>query len=206
MIGLLAASLTLMSSPIDDPVPAATAARAGLKGCGPVAEALARLPDSSWAPQPSRLPEHRALRSALNAPMPEAPTQIRFYATGGHLADYWYSIVLTRDAAGLWSGTEVGRSRLWGKDAPIQPTSRRAWTLSIEDGGAVDSILADPCFYAEPTSGWYDPAGGPPPPSVFTITFETITPERSRQTHFPGGTAKGRTADLFALILPKHTG
>lgn len=188
----------------DDPAPAAATARAVLKGCGPVAETLARLPDASWAPRPSALDDHKALRSALHAPMPDAPTQIRFYANGGHLSDSWHSIVMVRDAAGVWTGTDVGRSRIWIEGAPMQPTPMQAWTVSDEDGRKIDAILADPCFYAEPTSGWYDIASGPPPRSAFTIRFETMTPKRSRQTSFLGGSAKGRTGELFALILPKR--
>lgn len=117
---------------------------------------------------------HRALRHELGVGLPDAPTRVMIYSEGGHLATTRISIVAVRDAAGQWRTDAVGRSRIWVEDAPPDDMPHLARTLSIKDGRAVDTILANPAFWRETASSPHE--AGPPPRGYASRNVAIVTP------------------------------
>jgi hypothetical protein len=117
----------------------------------PGANASAQAADVSWAPQASRLAEHRALRERLNKLIPEGASRILFWSSGRHHTLVSFSVIAVRDAHGRWRTSGVGEE---GPGlSPIEPTPMPPLEreLSQEEGRALDQVLADPCLYASPT-------------------------------------------------------
>lgn len=113
-------------------------AGASERPCIPVAS-------DNLAPTPSAVADHKTLRKALGEPMPQVPTMVMLYGSGGHLSTQEYSIVLARGNGGLWHGTAVGRSQIWVMDAPYSPMKRREWILDRNKGGELDAALSRRC-------------------------------------------------------------
>ena len=145
--------------------------------------------------------EHTALRSALGEAMPHADSMVLIHALGGHLSTTEYSIVLERQSNNRWTGTSVGRSQIWIKDAPYSSLPRKQWTLSEESGRRIDTILQSVCLYAEP-SQFVSEQNGTPPLGAMIQHLDVLTPTRRRSSDFLGGDAKGLTADLANLATP----
>jgi hypothetical protein len=180
----------------------AAAARAVLHRCGAVGEQLAAQPDRAWAVSPPAAADHAALRSALHEPMPQGKPRIMIYAAGGHLATDEYSIALERQPDSTWTGTAVGRGKIWVQDAPFYPIPRKQWTLAQDKAQRLDRIVQDPCFYAEPTEFLGD-MKEPPPLGMMVVRLEVTTSTASRNTVFLGRDVKGLTAELVDLASPK---
>ncbi|MBY8827218.1 hypothetical protein [Hephaestia mangrovi] len=105
----------------------------------------------SWAAQKSVIAQHRELRKKLGADLPESDRRILWYAVGGDLATQSFSVVATRNAAGLWHVSGVGQTLVWIKGAKPSPMPSIDRTLDAEESSALDKMLADPCLYAGPT-------------------------------------------------------
>lgn len=202
MIAAIVAAL-LGSSPEGEPVSArAAAARVVLRQCGPEEAPLAAQPDKTWEARPDALGKHAALRAALGQKMPHASSMVLVHAVGGHLGTEEDSIILSRADDGRWSGTAVGRSRIWVQDAPYVASPGKQWTLPAEAGQRLDRILDDKCFYAEPAA-FDSSSAGPPPLGAMVLSLDVLTPSRRRSALFLGGEAKGRTAEIVQLSLPR---
>ncbi|MGT2516207.1 hypothetical protein ACVOMT_20195 (plasmid) [Sphingomonas panni] len=126
-------TLLLLAMPMD-------AAATSAKPCIPIAS-------DRLKPTSSELDAHRALRAAVGEPMPEAPTRVMLYGRGGHLSTEEYSIVVARDADGIWRGTAVGRTQMWIDGAPYEPLPRKAWVVDRNTGRQLDAALARRCRF-----------------------------------------------------------
>lgn len=200
---LLATAILLTGSAVvtSEEVPTrASQAREVLRDCE-ASEELIGQPDKAWEGPKSALAEHEALRSVLNEPMPESPTRVLVFASGGHLATTQFSVVLEREDDGQWHGTAAGRSRIWVENAPYAPMDRKAWTLSAEKAERLDALLKGRCLYAEP-SQFSSISSGPPPRGAMAMHLDIVTPEQRRSAAFLGGEAEGLTAEVMALVLP----
>lgn len=180
----------------------AAAARPVLQRCNAVDQQLASQPDSAWVTPSDAFHTHAALRSALGEAMPHAASMVLLYAIGGHLATEEDSIILERHQDGSWLGTEVGRSRIWIKDAPYTPQARRQWTLPTEAAQRLDEIIRDPCFQAEPTE-FFGNSSQPPPLGAMAVNLDVVAPSGRRSSAFLGGYAKGLTAEIVQLSMPR---
>lgn len=145
--------------------------------------------------------KHRQLRAELGEPMPNEPTMILLHAAGGHLTTSEYSIIAYRSADERWSGTAVGRSKVWIEGAPFRPMDKREWVLGAEVAKRLDQILDDSCFYAEPST--FDGEGGPPSRGAMFVQLEVITPTKQRSVDYLGGYARGLTAEVDRLARPQ---
>jgi hypothetical protein len=143
---LLLALLALAATAPDAAADPAKAYRA----C-PGQDVLQKAANVGWRPAASQLQAHRELRTKLKAPLPEGPRRILWFASGGDLATTTFSVVVVREAGGLWHSTAVGQNQIWIKDTPptvLPPMDR---VLTAEDSRRLDALLADPCLYAGPT-------------------------------------------------------
>jgi hypothetical protein len=158
--------------------------------CLPVKSALSQ-------PIASAIEDHRALRKAIDEPMPHSPTMVMLYGKGGHLSTQEYSIIVVREANGSWQGTAVGRSQVWVKDAPYIPMKRAEWTLDKVTGHRLDDAISRRCLpgrkdTAEPA------ASGPPPRGYVPERIDVVTPGQVPST-FSSDEGEGKIA---ALIRP----
>ncbi len=145
----------------------------------------------------SALDEHRALRAALGAPMPDAPAMVMLHGKGGHLVTDEYSIILARHADASWHGTAVGRSQIWVKDAPFEPMKRAEWTLDEAAGKTLDRAIARRC---PPTPALPRDATppGPPPRDVIPEKIDVVRRGKSTVSFY----APTGDATIAALIRP----
>ncbi|VXC97653.1 hypothetical protein [Sphingomonas sp. 8AM] len=107
----------------------------------------------------SKLEEHRALRKALDEPLPNAPTMVMLFGRGGHLATDEYSIVLAKTPDGVWHGTAVGRSKIWVEGGPYRVLPRKEWALDAAAGARLDAAITCRHRYTPATAQF----PGPPP-------------------------------------------
>ena len=117
----------------------------------PGQDVLKTVPEVSWGPVETQIKKHRELRSAWNAPLPDGPARILLYASGGDLGTTRISLVAVRDSAGLWHVNQVADSVIWIASAKPQQLTPKDKDLSAAESLAVDKLLDDRCFYAEPT-------------------------------------------------------
>jgi hypothetical protein len=96
-------------------------------------------------PTTSDIEEHRALRQAMHEPMPNVPPMVMLHGKGGHLATQEYSIIVARNADGLWRGTAVGRSQVSVKDAPYTSMKRAAWVLDKDTAQRLEDAISRIC-------------------------------------------------------------
>lgn len=116
----------------------------------PGAKALKQAADVTWEPQDSRLAEHEAFRQRMNAAMPTGETRILFWSYGIHHTSATFSVVAVREADGTWRTSAVGETGpglLRIDPSATDPLDR---TLSVDEGRALDVLLADPCLQASP--------------------------------------------------------
>lgn len=151
--------------------------------------------------QSAVLDKHRQLRAELGEPMPNEPTMILLHAAGGHLTTSEYSIIAFRSADERWSGTAVGRSKVWIGGGPFRPMDKTEWVLGAEAAKRLDQILDDSCFYAEPRT--FDGEGGPPSRGAVFVQLDVITPTKQRSVGYLGGDARGLTAEVDRLARPQ---
>lgn len=151
--------------------------------------------------QNTRVDKHQQLRAELGEPMPSAPTMIFLYAAGGHLATSEYSIIAYRSSEGTWSGTAVGRSKVWIEGASFRPMSKREWVFGDDAAQRLDHILDDGCFYAEPKT--FDGGSGPPSRDAMFVQLDVRTPTKHRSVGYLSGYAKGLTAEVDRLARPQ---
>lgn len=145
--------------------------------------------------------KHRQLRTELGETMPSGTTMVLLHAVGGHLSTFEHSIIAYRSAEGRWSGTAVGRSKIWVEGAPFQPIDKKEWVLSDEAATRLDQILGDRCFYSEPTM--LDGKDGPPNRGAMFVTLDVVTAAKQRSVSYLGGTADGLTAEVDRLVRPR---
>lgn len=117
----------------------------------PGADALATATDVSWAPQTSRLAEHRALRTRMKIPLPEGTSRILFWSSGTHHTSFDFSVIAVRDAQGRWRTSGIGEQGPGLPSIAPRPPLTLERDLSVDEGRALDRALADPCLYASPT-------------------------------------------------------
>ncbi len=151
-------TLLLLAMPMD-------AAATSAKPCIPIAS-------DRLKPTSSELDAHRALRAAVGEPMPEAPTRVMLYGRGGHLSTEEYSIVVARDADGIWRGTAVGRTQMWIDGAPYEPLPRKAWVVDRNTGRQLDAALARRCRFDR--SATVADKSSPPPRGRMSETIDVV--------------------------------
>lgn len=193
---LLAISLSACTVTTSRGESARATAQCGEVSGGPREQSREDLPVQSTV-----VDKHRQLRAELGEPMPNEPTMILLHAAGGHLTTSEYSIIAYRSADERWSGTAVGRSKVWIEGAPFRPMDKREWVLGAEAAKRLDRILDDSCFYAEPRT--FDGEGGPPNGGAMFVQLDVITPAKQRSVDYLGGYARGLTAEVDRLARPQ---
>ena len=201
-LALISVFAAAQSADVQQATASAAAARPVLQRCSAVDQQLASRPDVDWVKPSDKLEAHATLRAALGGAMPHADSMVLIYVFGGHLATDEESIILERQRDGSWLGTQVGRSKIWIKDAPYTSEPRRLWVLPAEASMRLEQILADPCFHAEPTE-FYPDGSQPPPLGAMSVNLDIVTPTAHRSSAFLGGYAKGLTAEILQLSLPR---
>jgi len=181
-----------------DSAAAVSASREILHQCGAGEAPLASYPDD-WMPAASAKAPHAALRKQLGEPMPEARSMVSIHAVGGDLATTEFSVILVRGDDGVWRGTAVGETKVWIDGIKPSLMPRAAWALTTDLGHRLDDLLADRCFYAEPTEFHRKQVG--PVGSLF-MTLETQTPERRRVVDYKGNDVAGLTKEVTELAFP----
>ena len=158
--------------------------------CFPVASAVSK-------PTASAIEYHRALRKAVDEPMPQSPTMVMLYGKGGHLSTQEYSIIVARSANGIWQGPAVGRSQIWVKDAPYDPMKRAEWTLDKAVGLQLDNAISHRCHSGHKTAA--KSADDEPPFRGFVAErIDVVTPGHAPST-FYSEEGEGKIA---ALVRP----
>jgi len=171
---------------------APVAGNASSSPCLPVASATSK-------PTASAIEDHRALRKAVDEPMPQSPTMVMLYGKGGHLSTEEYSIVVVRAADGTWQGTAVGRSQIWIKDAPYSPMKRAEWVLDKAAGLELDDAISHRCPSGrEPAAKAADT--GPPPRGYVPELIDVVTPGQAPSTFY----SEAGEGKIAALIRPRR--
>lgn len=199
---MLCLALVLTALPAEtvrDVAALATVDRQVLRGCGANEALLSKAPDEDWTPVSSVKDKHAALRALLNEPMPVSRSLISIYAIGGDLETTKFSVILARGPNGAWSGTAVGQSKIWVEGAKPSIMPRKAWTLPDDKGRRLDQILADKCFYAEPTTFHRKEV---PAVGVLFMNVETRTSRHQKQFFYKGGHVDGLSKELTDLTFP----
>ena len=137
----------------------------------PGASALATAADVSWAPQTSRLPDHRTLRERMKTSFPKGPRRILFWSSGMHHTRVSFSVVAVRDTQGRWRTSGIGEEGPGLLAIEPRPLQRLERKLSPEESRNLDQALADRCLYASPT--FQRDAGIASGGSVQTLEVET---------------------------------
>lgn len=197
MLGLLLAAPVAAATPAENPAAAAKASRAILQRCGAGEAQFLAYSDSDWTTAGSAAAEQAALRQTLGEPMPAAETMVSVFGIGGDLQTSRYSLVLARGPDGVWRGSFVGESQIWIKDAKPSIFPRKSWVLTAEEARRLDAILADDCFYAEPTDYHHDVVPGV---GNLKFTMETQTPHRQRRAFYVVGDVAGLTKEVKDLV------
>ncbi|WP_203310411.1 hypothetical protein [Sphingomonas beigongshangi] len=177
----------------------AKADRQVLRSCGASEALLGKAPDEDWTPVSSVEDRHVALRALLNEPMPLSRSMISIHAVGGDLETTEFSVILERGINGTWSGTAVGQSKAWIEGAKPYILPRKAWLLPDEKGRRLNQILADKCFYAEPTTFHRAEV---PAVGVLYINVETRISNHQKQFSYKGGHVDGLSKELTDLAFP----
>ncbi|MGI4730439.1 MAG: hypothetical protein ACRYFW_01670 [Janthinobacterium lividum] len=174
-------------------------ARKTLSHCGDAGKRLLANTEAVWTAYSDTRDRHIELRRELGAPIPTADTIVLVYLQGGDLGTLDYSVVLERNDDGMWHGSAVGKRQAWIPSPPsIEPLRR--WTLPVADGRRLDTILADKCYYAEPT-GFRSLT--PPQVGAVGVDIETISRKKTRIASVYRGQGDELTDAVVTLADPR---
>jgi len=199
LLGLAVVTAITSTGTAVNPKAVATASREVLRGCGNDEVQFMSAPDDDWTPIAGAGDRHATFRGSLKEPIPASQSTVSIYAVGGDLATTEFSVILTRDGGGVWSGTAVGQTKIWIEGAKPSLMPRKAWVLSDVKGRRLDEVLTDRCFYAEPTSFHNKQAPGI---GVLFTSVDVETPGHQRHFFYKGGQVGGLSKELTTLTFP----